>query len=62
MMKFIYEDVSLLCCDEISMVGSSKLAKINYRFQDLADGSKKNDFMGGFTFLVSGIFCCFVLL
>ena len=54
-MKFQYEDVQVVFCDEISMVGSTKLAKINYRFQDLADGSKKHEFMGGISFVASGI-------
>ena len=30
MMKFQYEDVKVIFCDEISMVGSMKLAKINF--------------------------------
>ena len=54
MMKFVYEDVRMIFVDEISMVGSSKLAKINYRLQDLAEGSKKKDFMGGISFIASG--------
>ena len=59
-MKFQYEDVEVVFCDEISMVGSMKLAKINYRFQDLKEGSKKHEFMGGVSFVASGI-CCFSL-
>ena len=39
-MKFLYEDVWVLFIDEISMVGSKKLTKINFRLQDLADGDK----------------------
>ena len=54
MMKFQYEDVKVVFCDEISMVGSKKLAKINYRFQDLAEGSKKQEFMGGLSFIALG--------
>ena len=54
MMKFQYEDVQVIFCDEISMVGSMKLAKINYRLQDLADGSNKQEFMGGISFVASG--------
>ena len=54
MMKFQYEDVKTIFCDEISMVGSSKLAKVNYRLQDLADGSKKNELMAGISFIASG--------
>ena len=52
--KFQYEDVKAIFCDEISMVDSMKLAKINFRLQDIADGSKKLDFMGGISFLASG--------
>jgi hypothetical protein len=36
------------------MVGSMKLAKINYRLQDLVEGRRKQDFMGGISFLASG--------
>ena len=54
MMKFQYEDVKAIFCDEISMVGSMKLAKINYRLQDFADGNKKKEFMGGVSFIASG--------
>ena len=53
-MKFQYEDVGVIFCDEISMVGSMKLAKINFRLQDLAEGSKKQEFMGGISFVASG--------
>ena len=53
-MKYQYEDVKVLVCDEISMVGSMKLAKINYRLQDLANANKKHEFMGGISFIASG--------
>ena len=56
MMKFQFEDVKLVVCDEISMVGSTKLTKINFRFQDLANGFNKKVFMGGVSFLASGKF------
>ena len=56
MMKFLYADVKTLVCDEISMVGAMKLAKISYRLQDLADGEDKQKFMGGKSFVASGIF------
>ena len=36
------------------MVGSGKLAKINYRLQDLADGKDKKKFMGGKSSIVTG--------
>ena len=39
-MKHNFEDICLIVCDEVSMVGSSKLLKINYRLQDIADGKK----------------------
>jgi hypothetical protein len=54
MMKFQYEDVKVIFCDEISMVGSMKLAKINFRFQDIAESNKKQEFMGGILFIASG--------
>ena len=44
----------MIIVDEVSMVGSSKLAKINYRFQDLADGVKRNEFMAGISLIASG--------
>ena len=56
MMKFQYENVKVIFCDEISMVGSKKLSKINFRFQDIADGTKKKEFMGGISFVASGKF------
>ena len=55
MMKFQYEDVQVIFCDEISMVGSKKLTRINYRLQDLVEGSRKHSFMGGISFVASGI-------
>ena len=54
MMKFQFEDLKIAICDEISMVGSSKLTRINFRFQDIAEGEKKKEFMGGISFLASG--------
>ena len=53
-MKFLYEEVGVLFIDEISMVGSKKLTKINFRLQDLADGEKKTQFMGGISMVASG--------
>ena len=53
-MKFLYEDVWVLFIDEISMVGSKKLTKINFRLQDLADGERKLQFMGGRSLVASG--------
>ena len=45
-LKFKYDEVSTLFIDEISMVGSGKLAKINFRLQDLADGKDKKNLYG----------------
>ena len=53
-MKFLYEDVKVIFIDEISMVGSMKLSKINFRLQDLADGDNKLKFMGGISLVASG--------
>ena len=53
-LKFLYDDVTTLFCDEISMVGSTKLTKIHYRMQDLADGKDKYKFMGGKSFIATG--------
>ena len=54
-MKYQYEDVDVMFIDEISMVGSMKLTKINFRLQDLADGVNKLKFMGGRSLVASGI-------
>ena len=53
-LKFKYDQVSTLFCDEISMVGSSKLTKINFRMQDFADGEDKKRFMGAKSFIATG--------
>ena len=60
MMKFQFEDLKVAICDEVSMVGSSKLTKINYRFQDIVDGRRKKEFMGGISFIASGKYIFFV--
>ena len=53
-LKYQYDEVSAIFIDEISMVGSGKLAKINYRLQDISDGSSKNHFMGKRSLIVTG--------
>ena len=53
-MKFEYENVEILFIDEISMVGSMKLSKINFRLQDIADGESKLRFMGEKSVVASG--------
>ena len=54
MMRYQFQDVHTVFCDEISMVGSSKLLKINFRLQDLSDGNKQQEYMGGKSFIASG--------
>ena len=53
-MKYTFEDVSLVICDEASMVGCNKLLKINYRLQELFDGARSKQYMGGVSFIASG--------
>ena len=53
-MKYQYEDVDVMFIDKINMVGSMKLTKINFRFQDLADGDNKMKFMGRRSLVASG--------
>ena len=53
-MKFEFDDLHVIFCDEISMVGSMKLLKINYRLQDLVDGDRGQLYMGGISFVASG--------
>ena len=42
--------------DETSMVGSSKLMKINYRLQEMVNGEDQQKYMGGKSVVVSGNF------
>ena len=56
MMRHEFEDLHAIFCDEISMVGSMKLSRINYRLQDIVDESRKHAFMGGISFIASGNF------
>ena len=51
--SFLYEDVSVLFCDEISMVGSSKFTRMNFQLQDIIGN---NDFLGGLSFVAVGDF------
>ena len=53
-LKFKYDEVETIFCDEISMIGSGKLAKINYRLQDLSHGKNRKLFMGGRSSIVTG--------
>ena len=52
-LSFMYEDVTVLFCDEISMVGSSKFTKMNFQLQDITGC---NQFMGGLSFIAVGDF------
>ena len=52
-LTFVYQDVAVAFCDEISMVGSCKLTKMNFQLQDIFG---KNDFMGGLNFIAVGDF------
>ena len=45
MMRYQFEDLHAIFCDEISMVGSMKLLKINFRLQDLAEGNRKHEYI-----------------
>ena len=53
-MKHQFEELSVIFCDDISMVGSRKLLKINYRLQDLVQDSRCKEYMGGVSFVASG--------
>ena len=55
MMRYQFEDVYAVFCDEISMVGATKLLKINFRLQDLAEASRNQEYMGGKSFVASGM-------
>ena len=55
-LKFLYEDVSTVFIDEISLVGSKKMSKINLRFQDIANSENKHEFMGGKSLFLTGDF------
>ena len=52
-LTFLYEDVAVAFCDEISMVGSSKFTKMNFQLQDIMGN---NSFMGGLDFVAVGDF------
>ena len=60
-MRHNFEDVSIMFLDEVSMVGASKLLKINYRLQDLTYGERSKMYMGGISCVASGIFLLHIL-
>ena len=53
-MKFKYSDTRVFVIDEVSMLGASKLTKIHYRLQEMADAADSQKFMGGRSMVVSG--------
>ena len=61
-LKHSFEEVCLLVCDEISMVGSNKLQKINYRLQDIVDSERCKEYMGGISFLAAGKYIFYSIL
>lgn len=52
-LRFLYEDLLCIFVDEISMVGSDMLAKMNYRMQEIMGN---NSFMGGVSLVCTGDF------
>ena len=52
-LRFLYEDLKVIFIDEISMVGSDMLAKINFRLQDIMGNT---EFMGGVSIVCTGDF------
>ena len=45
-LKYVYDEVSLLYFDELSMIGCNKFAKVNYQLQSLQEGEGKKQFLG----------------
>ena len=52
-LTFLFEDVVVAFCDEISMVGTSKFTKMHFQLQDILGN---NSFMGGLNFIAVGDF------
>ena len=50
-LRFMYEDLLVLFIDEVSMLGSDMLARMNYRMQDIMGNQK---FMGGVSVVSTG--------
>ena len=51
--RFLYEDLKVIVLDEVSMCGSDKLTRINYRMQEIMGNS---NFMGGVSVVATGDF------
>ena len=52
-LRFLYEDLLCIFIDEVSMVGSDQLAKMNYRMQEIMGNS---EFFGGVSVVTTGDF------
>ena len=52
-LRFLYEDILIIFIDEISMVGSDMLVKMNFRLQDILGNNK---FFGGLSVVCTGDF------
>ena len=52
-LRFLYEDLQVIFIDEVSMLGSDMLAKINFRLQDIMGNT---EFMGGVSIVCTGDF------
>ena len=52
-LRFLYEDLQVIFIDEVSMLGSDMLAKINFRLQDIMGNT---EFMGGISIVCTGDF------
>ena len=52
-LRFIYEDLRVIFIDEVSMLGTNMLSKINFRMQDIMGNTK---FMGGISIVCTGDF------
>ena len=53
-LAFEYQDVAAVVCDKISMVGTNKQTAMHLTLQGLAEGPKKNMFMGGKSCIAAG--------
>ena len=52
-LRFLYEDLQVIFIDEVSMLGSDMLAKVNFRLQDIMGNT---EFMGGVSIVCTGDF------
>ena len=51
--RFLYEDLRVIFIDEVSMLGTDMLAKMNFRMQDIMGNT---EFMGGVSIVCTGDF------